>query len=508
MHAKVIAILGAAIVAVGCGGGSSSPSPNVPPIAKDQSLATKQDVPLSVTLTGADADGDALTFAVVTPPAHGALDGTAPILTYVPISGFSGSDRFTFTVTDGRATSGEATVSITVVAPTGEEVLDLRFGQLLTSLAMRGGVSVAVAKEGALLFANGYGYADPGLQTPFTATLRGRIASISKMTTMAAAMHLVEQGQLSLDDRLLDRLPEFKPPLDSRAADITLRHLLSHAGGWYASGEPLFLQSRVASELGIPSPPSCADVFRWTMQKRYLDFAPGSMHAYSSVGFCALGLVVEKVAGRDLQGYVRDVVLAPMGVHAARFGGSRRVDLAPGEVTYLDADGAPPLTSVFPSDTTPVPAPYAYSWPTLGAAGGWVFSAVDLTRFLNGLEGRGTSAAFLSLATIATVTTVSWPNAASGYEYGLGITIRQDSVPRWWGHNGRLWGTFSAAYRSDDGWAYAVIFNSELNSKVGDQTVYVGAHTAIVEAIAAGFSNATDLYGSFPSDDLGPYSGL
>ncbi|HWB33774.1 MAG TPA: Ig-like domain-containing protein [Candidatus Paceibacterota bacterium] len=96
----------------GNGGGWS----NTPPVAINQTLTTAADTALSITLAGTDADNDALTFATSSSPTNGALSGTAPSLTYTPDSGWSGNDSFTFTVSDGHATTS-GTVSITVSAP-------------------------------------------------------------------------------------------------------------------------------------------------------------------------------------------------------------------------------------------------------------------------------------------------------------------------------------------------------------------------------------------------------
>ncbi len=87
---------------------------NTPPVATDQSLSTPVDTALPVTLAATDANGDPLTFAVVSQPANGTLTGTAPDLTYTPAAGFTGSDSFTFTANDGTADSNVATITIQV----------------------------------------------------------------------------------------------------------------------------------------------------------------------------------------------------------------------------------------------------------------------------------------------------------------------------------------------------------------------------------------------------------
>ncbi|HUP63462.1 MAG TPA: putative Ig domain-containing protein [Thermoanaerobaculia bacterium] len=88
-------------------------SVNDAPVADDKSVTTNEEVPVAVTLTATDTEGDPLTFNV-TNPANGVLSGTAPNLTYTPNLDFFGSDSFTYTANDGSDTSNVATVSITV----------------------------------------------------------------------------------------------------------------------------------------------------------------------------------------------------------------------------------------------------------------------------------------------------------------------------------------------------------------------------------------------------------
>lgn len=88
--------------------------PNQAPVANDADVATDEDQAKNITLTGSDADGDSLSYVVMSGPTHGSLSGTAPNLTYAPDANFHGADSFTFTVSDGQADSNEATIRITV----------------------------------------------------------------------------------------------------------------------------------------------------------------------------------------------------------------------------------------------------------------------------------------------------------------------------------------------------------------------------------------------------------
>ncbi|WP_224243882.1 Ig-like domain-containing protein [Hyalangium gracile] len=84
------------------------------PVAVSRAFNPPQDQPFPITLSASDVEGDPLTFAIVSPPAHGTLAGTPPDVTYTPTAGFHGTDSFTFTASDGVATSELATVSLFV----------------------------------------------------------------------------------------------------------------------------------------------------------------------------------------------------------------------------------------------------------------------------------------------------------------------------------------------------------------------------------------------------------
>ncbi|MFQ5968526.1 MAG: Ig-like domain-containing protein [Acidimicrobiia bacterium] len=105
---------------------------NDAPTADDQSVTTDQDTPVAVTLTASDADGDPLTFTVLTLPANGTMSGPAPNLTYTPNAGFFGTDSFTFKTNDGTVDSAPGTVTITVneksSIPPGSAVLTVLDG--------------------------------------------------------------------------------------------------------------------------------------------------------------------------------------------------------------------------------------------------------------------------------------------------------------------------------------------------------------------------------------------
>jgi type VI protein secretion system component Hcp len=91
-------------------------NPGHAPVANALSISTDEDTAVAVTLSGSDVDGDSLTFAVVSGPAHGTLSGTGANLAYTPAPDYNGPDAFTYAANDGAVDSAAASVSLTVNA--------------------------------------------------------------------------------------------------------------------------------------------------------------------------------------------------------------------------------------------------------------------------------------------------------------------------------------------------------------------------------------------------------
>ena len=95
----------------------NGPPANRPPVATAQTVVTTINTPVQITLSGTDADGDPLSYSISNPPA-GTLTGTGAVRTYTPPNNQVGTDVFTFTANDGKATSAPATVTINIQQPT------------------------------------------------------------------------------------------------------------------------------------------------------------------------------------------------------------------------------------------------------------------------------------------------------------------------------------------------------------------------------------------------------
>jgi N-acyl-D-amino-acid deacylase len=355
---------------------------------------------------------------------------------------------------------------------TGDAVPGMEsFDQMISDLITRWqvpGAAIAVVKDGRLVYARGFGYADVYAGELVQPDSLFRIGSVSKPLTAITIMKLVQEGKLGLDDKAFDYLTDLAPPdgatVDPRLSQITIRNLLEHSGGWNSavSFDPVLSPERVATGLGIPGPPSAPDIVRF-MKGQPLDFDPGTQYAYSNFGYCVLGRIIEQVTGQSYEDYVRSEVLAPLGVTRMRIGHTRPEYRVTGEVKYYDYPGAPEVRSVFPSDTGLVPAPYGgVYFEAADSAGGWIASPIDYVRLMLAADGRPEPPDLLTPATIdemiARPDIPVWKDATEWYAKGWTVQPVGDDG-NWW-HVGAAPGTGTIVVRAYNGLTWAAFYNS------------------------------------------------
>lgn len=374
------------------------------------------------------------------------------------------------------ATSPAEEIPISGEPVPGLASVDQAYSKFMERHQIPGG-SVAIMKNGRLVYARGFGWSDRESNRPVEADTLFRIASLSKPITSMVVAHLVEEGKLAYDDRALPLLGYATPTYEGATRDprldtITIRHLLQHSGGWdrdtakdpdgNTGFDPMFYTSAAARDLtGRAQPPATAgQVARWMVGKP-LQFDPGTRYAYSNLGYCLLGRVIEKVTGQTYDDYTRSL-LARAGISAMRIGGSRLEELAPRETRYFDFPGASLRTSAWGEEGTP--NPYCHSVPTMDAHGGWIASPTDLVRFTTLFDGRPQPADLLPPRQVAQIH--ARPSFARPVEearnfYGLGWKFfeREDASFRNWFHSGSLPGTMAMLIRSDNGLTWAALFN-------------------------------------------------
>ena len=368
-------------------------------------------------------------------------------------------------------------------APTGPALPGLEtFDELMTGLLKKWdvpGAALAVAHRDKLLLARGYGLANKERAVAVGPTSLFRIGSLSKTITAVAVLQLVQAGRLGLDDKVLPLLGDMGPRsdhvTDARVRDITVRHLLQHTGGFdrERSGDVVFMPraAEAARRQGGPLPPDCPTILRDTLEHK-LDFTPGERFAYSNVGFCILGRIVERVSGSPYESYAREHVLAPAG--AARMRVGRTLQAAEGEVRYYDYRGAKEVKAMPGLGLTVAPQPYgAFALEAMDSYGGWIGAPVDYLRFILAIDGRR-GPALLQAATLAEMNAQRLKESPGGEEstgngvyYGLGIRIRPVKNGANLFHTGSIPGTSTLAVRTADGFAWVVAFNSRPQDKNG-----------------------------------------
>lgn len=196
---------------------------------------------------------------------------------------------------------GMAMMSTGAHAATREETIDAWMRDYTGQVP---GASVLVLEGGDAVFQRSYGLADLEAGVASSPTTNYRLASVSKQFTAASVLLLVEDGVLTLDDRVRHWLPTL--PVASEG--ITLRHLLSHTSG-LVDYEDLLPpdQARQIHD---------ADVLRLLEREDRLYFPAGSDYRYSNSGYALLALVVERASGQRFAAFLQARIFSPLGMTA------------------------------------------------------------------------------------------------------------------------------------------------------------------------------------------------
>jgi CubicO group peptidase (beta-lactamase class C family) len=351
------------------------------------------------------------------------------------------------------------------------------------------GMSIAITKEGRLVYAKGFGVARKRSwsftgRTPLRLLLNPaqdvniwqlfRIASVSKPITAVAIMKLIEQGKLNLSDRVFgsgarlgtdlgfDTLSAAQHP--ELLSQITVQHLLEHTcGGWpNDEQDPMYIHPEMDHR----------QLITWVLENRPLDHVPGQVWAYSNFGFCLLGQIIERVSGQTYADYVRDNVLIPCGIRNMHIAGNSLSDSRSDEVMYysqpysIKFKVAGQVVEFAKTEDDPYTIPVA----RMDSHGGWLASAIDLVRFAVHVDGFATKPDILSSNSINTMTTPTTARIiggkAPGYAKGWEVYIDSDENNKF--HNGSLPGTISLLVISSNGLCWAAIANTwQRNSNMG-----------------------------------------
>ncbi|MCC6456113.1 MAG: beta-lactamase family protein [Caldilineaceae bacterium] len=178
------------------------------------------------------------------------------------------------------------------------------------------GISIAVVKDGQMVYNRAFGMADAPQDKPATVNTVYHWWSMTKIPTAMAILQLQEHGQLQLDDPVEKHLPWFSVEYPaSNSQRITLRHLLNHSSGlpdtvpamigWVHYEDEIHNQTEL--------------VKRHLPTFRTLQFEPGSKAVYGNLNYMVLGAVIEAVSGRSYEQYITEEILQPLHMDRSGF---------------------------------------------------------------------------------------------------------------------------------------------------------------------------------------------
>src|SRR6266404_1485095 len=299
--------------------------------------------------------------------------------------------------------------------------------------------SVAVVKDGRIVYQHAYGNARLEPLTPARPEMRYSIGSISKQFTSAAVLMLVEEGKLSLDDPVA----KFVPGL-TRGNEVTVRNVLSHTSGYQDYWPQDYVPPLMLKETS-----AAAILDMWAHKP--LDFDPGTKWQYSNTNYVIAGVIVEKVARMPLLQFLREKVFMPLQMKS---------------VTDTD------------QEKLPVSDPTGYLRYALGPlrpapkeGKGWLFAAGELAMTPQDLAKWDISIIdqkILKPESYRELGTEILLKNGLGTHYGLGIDVNSQASHRVLSHGGEVSGfTAQNSVFPDERAAIVVLTNQDAASASG-----------------------------------------
>jgi len=231
------------------------------------------------------------------------------------------------------------------------------------------GASVGVIRNGRVVFTKGYGLADRERKIDFSEKTVVNWASNSKPVVAVAAMQLVEQGKLSLEDRIKKHLPELPASCD----EITVRQILCHQSGYphYSNGKIVPLKTRIKS--GVDGNDPLFSIKRFAGSR--LIYQPREKYSYSSYAFVLLSAVIQRAGKEPLSDQIKNRITQPLDMNSFQLDAEFN----------KQSNWAVGYKKNFAGAVARVPE-YANDWKH--GAGGYKSSIVDFAKWAEGLINR------------------------------------------------------------------------------------------------------------------------
>ena len=172
------------------------------------------------------------------------------------------------------------------------------------------GASLAVIRDGQVIFRKGYGSANLEYATPITPETVFHVASVSKQFTAMALVLLEQDGKLTLEDDVRKHLPE----LPDYGTKITARHLLQHTAGIRDQWQTLAMSGWRLDDVITQS-----QILQMMYRQKELNFTPGTEHVYSNGGYTLAAEIVRRVSGKTLRSFCDERIFKPLGMTRTHF---------------------------------------------------------------------------------------------------------------------------------------------------------------------------------------------
>jgi CubicO group peptidase (beta-lactamase class C family) len=279
------------------------------------------------------------------------------------------------------------------------------------------GLSISIIEGGEIRMAKGYGFTDQSAAQPVTTNTLFQAGSVSKPVAALAALRLVEEGKLSLDDDVNRSLKHWRVPTNdfTKEEKVTLRRILSHSAGLtvhgfpgYAAGSPLPTLRQILDG----SKPANTVAIR-------VDLVPGSTWRYSGGGYTVMQQMLIDVTGKSFPELMQETVLTPLKMTASTY------------EQPLPADRVALAATGYYSPAKAVKGRW-HIYPEMAAAGLWTTPS-DLARFAISIQEAlaGKSNPVISPAMTRQMLTVQKGND------GLGLFLNGSGKTLCFDHGGR-----------------------------------------------------------------------
>jgi CubicO group peptidase (beta-lactamase class C family) len=346
------------------------------------------------------------------------------------------------------------------------------------------GLSLAIARQGRLVYARGFGYADTGTGEPAHPLHRWRIASVSKPVCAVAVLRALEDSAAwSLNSTLFGSGALFGTDYGTTAYStnekaLTTRQLLNHTSGWPHDGK-----------LWYDDEPSWGgghdQVIGYQLDSVPPAFAPGTTYNYSNIEYVTAARVPERITGKTFAAYTKEQVFDPCGITSMVVGGRTLAEQKSNEVVY------------YPNPAPNNYDPYLIHPGRMDGSTAWIAKPSDLLllgrRIDNDPRHRDLLGAYAMSQMRLANNQPDIDNGMTPSAYGMGWYPGTRNGFQWWGHNGSMAGSKSYLVVSDGDYSFAYACN-----KVGTSDTFSGTFANLV----LDFMDDIDDANAWPAIDL------